>query len=402
VETDELAETPEHGLRRPRRWGRPAAIALVALLVVGGGALHVVPVATAPYEKAATEAFGVPVRIGGAHFSLVTGPQIKFERVSVGEGMQIALVRAHTGIGGLLSGGKAFARVELEGLTLAQENLGGLLFGALKGDELKIARISATQAKLAGSLPMPALDIDAVIGGNGALQSVALRGPDQLRIRMVPSGSALNIEGGADSFAVPFVPGLALSEFGVKGSATRDGLNISEFDGRLYEGVMQGSARLRWGATWSVEGELRVRNMNAAVFAPALVSEGRVEGRGLYSMSSATPARLGESVRLDGTFKIDKGVLGSFDLGRAIQTGGAQSAGRTLFSELNAQGQFQGGSAQFRNVTIAAGAMNAGASLDIVGGALSGRIIADLKTPSQTLRATLAIGGRLQDPILRK
>jgi len=219
----------------------------------------------------------------------------------------------------------------------------------------------------------------------------------------VPSGGTLNIEGSAGSFAVPFVPGIVLSDFGVKGSATRQALSIAEFDGRIFEGVVSGSARVRWGESWSVEGEVRAKNLNAGVFAPALVSEGRAEGRGLYSMSGAAPAKLGESARLEGTFRIDKGVLGSFDLGRAIQTGGAQSTGRTLFNELSAQGLYQGGTAQLRNITIAAGALNAGASLDILGGGtLSGRVIADLRTPAQTLRATLAIGGKIQDPILRK
>jgi hypothetical protein len=120
-------------------------------------------------------------------------------------------------------------------------------------------------------------------------------------------------------------------------------------------------------------------------------------------MSGTAPAKLGESARLEGNFKIDKGVLGSFDLGRAIQTGGAQSTGRTIFNELSAQGLYQGGSVQLRNITIAAGALNAGASLDILGGGtLAGRVVADLKTPAQTLRATLAIGCKIQDPILRK
>jgi hypothetical protein len=273
----------------------------------------------------------------------------------------------------------------------------------LQGENFRIARITANRVKLAGPLPLPEVDADIAVGGNGALQSVTLSGADRLQIKMVPSGGTLNIEGGAGSFQVPFVPGFTLSDFGFKGSATRQGLDISAFDGRIYEGVVSGSARLRWGATWSVDGELRAKNLNAAVFAPALVSEGRAEGRGRYSMSGAAPERLGESARLEGSFKIDKGVLGSFDLGRAVQTAGGQSTGRTVFNELTAQGQYQAGSVQLRNITIAAGAMNAGASLDIVGGStLSGRIIADLKTPAQTLRATLAIGGKLQDPILRK
>ena len=52
-----------------------------------------------------------------------------------------------------------------------------------------------------------------------------------------------------------------------------------------------------------------------------------------------------------------------------------------------------------RNVSFGAGAMNAGASADISAeGTLSGRIVADVRTPSQTLRATLNLGGTVKDP----
>jgi hypothetical protein len=47
--------------------------------------------------------------------------------------------------------------------------------------------------------------------------------------------------------------------------------------------------------------------------------------------------------------------------------------------------------------------MNAGASLDIdPNGALAGRIVAEVKTPTQTLRATLNISGKVRDPVIRK
>ena len=53
-------------------------------------------------------------------------------------------------------------------------------------------------------------------------------------------------------------------------------------------------------------------------------------------------------------------------------------------------------------VSVAAGALNAGASVDIApNGALSGRIVADVKTASQTMRATLGLGGTLKEPQVR-
>jgi hypothetical protein len=140
-----------------------------------------------------------------------------------------------------------------------------------------------------------------------------------------------------------------------------------------------------------------------AVFAPALVSEGKVDGRANYSMAGSTPATLYEGAKMQGDFKIEKGVLGSFDITRALQTGGSQTGGRTVFTELTGQGAYDRGTVQITNVAIAAGAMNAGASLTVdPNGNLSGRIVADVKAATQTLRATLNLSGKVQDPVIRK
>ena len=147
---------------------------------------------------------------------------------------------------------------------------------------------------------------------------------------------------------------------------------------------------------------MTVRGINAAVFAPALLSEGKAEGTGRFQMSGVDPARLAGGARLDGSFTVIKGVLGSFDLSRAISTGGRQFAGRTQFTEMTGQGVYDRGAVTLRNVNITAGALNAAASADIApGGALAGRIVADIRTSIQPLRATLIIGGTVKDPQVR-
>ena len=48
---------------------------------------------------------------------------------------------------------------------------------------------------------------------------------------------------------------------------------------------------------------------------------------------------------------MNNGVLGSFDLSRAIQTGGRQATGRTQFTEMTGQGVYDRGAVALRNVT---------------------------------------------------
>jgi len=119
-------------------------------------------------------------------------------------------------------------------------------------------------------------------------------------------------------------------------------------------------------------------------------------------MSGTNPEKLMDAAHVEGNFTINKGTLGNIDLSRAIQTGGRQWSGRTQFNEMNGQGVYDKGSVALRNLTIAAGALNAGASVDVAQtGALSGRIIADVKTASQNVRATLNLGGTAKEPQVR-
>ena len=69
---------------------------------------------------------------------------------------------------------------------------------------------------------------------------------------------------------------------------------------------------------------------------------------------------------------------------------------------MSGQGVYDRGAVSLRNVNLGAGALNAGASADIAeGGELSGRIVADVKTSTQNVRATLILGGTVQEPQVR-
>jgi hypothetical protein len=78
------------------------------------------------------------------------------------------------------------------------------------------------------------------------------------------------------------------------------------------------------------------------------------------------------------------------------------ATGRTQFNEMNGQVTYDRGAVSLRNITIGAGQLNAGASADIAqNGALSGRIVADVRVAQQRLSATLNLGGTLTEPQVR-
>jgi hypothetical protein len=198
---------------------------------------------------------------------------------------------------------------------------------------------------------------------------------------------------------VPFLPGFSIAEFAMKGTAGREGMSIEAFDGRAFDGTLLGSARIEWGADWRVQGEIEARVMNAAVFAPLVVSEGRFSGKGRYTLAGPDPAKLLDSARLDGEFAVAKGALGSFDLSRALQSTSAQASGRTPFNDLEGRLSYGNGAFAFRDLRLSAGLLKAGGALDVdAKGGLAGRVNAELRD----LRATLYFGGRLGDPQLRR
>src|SRR3989441_10899446 len=385
--------------RQERNWGKPVTIALVVILGVALVALHVIPISTADYEKAAREALGQPVRLGSGRVSVWRGVDYEFREVRIGERVRIAAVRAFPALDALFEEKKIFKRVELEGAALPQDVLGEALFARANGENFTLGRVVARQLKLEGPLPLPPLDVDVALDASGLPRVASLAGPENLVVNLSSKGAGLEFEMSASSFTLPIAPALSLDQFGMKGTLTRRGMNISSWDGAALNGSVSGTAQVRWGGTWNVEGAVTARGINAAVFAPALLSEGRGEGTGRFWMTGAEPAKLASGGRLEGNFTVNKGVLGSFDLSRAIQTGGRQVTGRTQFTQMNGQAIYNAGAVALRNVNIGAGALNAGASADIAqSGALSGRIVIDVRTSTQALRAILILGGTVKEP----
>src|SRR4051794_21857037 len=321
-------------IRKPIKWGSLIVTTLIVFSVASLITLHVVPAPVSDYERSAAEALGRPVKIGSGHYWLLTGPAIHFSDVRIGDA-RIAAVAASISFGSIFGERKEFTRVELDGLKLPQESLGEALFAKVKADNLVVDRIVVKSLELPGPAVMPkSLQADVLLDGNGALRTATLRGPDGLVAKIVPKEGAVEFDVIAGGFTLPIAPEITLSKFAMKGSATSRGMKVDEWGGAIFNGGISGTASVRWGGTWLVEGVVTVRGINAAVFAPALVSTGTGEGTGRFSMTGADPAKLASTGRIDGNFTVTQGTLGSFDLAKGIQTSGKQAMGTTSFTEM--------------------------------------------------------------------
>jgi hypothetical protein len=396
------AEAESVRIRRPIKWRSLITTTLVVVVVLGLIAIHVMPAPVADYERSAAEALGRPVKIGSGHYWLLTGPEIRFSDVRIGD-VRIAEVAAGLSPGSIFGDRKEFTKVELDGLRLPQESLAEALFATVKADNLAIDRIVVKSLELPGPAVMPkSLQAEVQLDARGALRTATLRGPDGLVAKISPKDGAAEFDVIAGGFTLPIAPEITLSKFAMKGSATPRGMKVDEWGGAIFNGGISGTASVRWGATWTVDGVVTVRGINAAVFAPALISNGTGEGTGRFSMSGAEPAKLASTGRIDGNFTVTQGTLGSFDLAKGIQTSGKQALGTTSFTEMSGQASYDRGAIALRNVNIGAGALNAAASVDIAqGGAISGRIVADVKNAGRSQSAVINLGGTVKEPQVR-
>ncbi len=99
--------------------------------------------------------------------------------------------------------------------------------------------------------------------------------------------------------------------------------------------------------------------MNAAVFAPQLVSRGPLRGQGpLRARRTRARPSWARARGWTAPSRVTKGALGSFDLSRALQSTSAQASGRTPFSELEGSVALANGALALRDLRLASGILH--------------------------------------------
>ena len=398
-------EMPVGKLRRERNWARIVSLGLFVVLFVAIAAIHLIPLDVSPYEKAAGERLGEPVRIGSIHFSLVPQPHLSFENVSIGAEprLQIASLDAVPELGSMFAPRKVFRSIEIGGLVLPQAIAARALWGKGSEDALRVERVllKGLKLELKGML-LPPLDVEASFGPGGLEKALLANAEKSLSVSLQGDGGKTQIEIAAKRLVLPFAQNIALDEFSAKGTLVAQDLLLREFEARAFDGILSGNARLSWGDAWSFGGEFAAKGMDAAKVAAPILSGGRFEGKGTYAMKADAPEKLMASARLDGSFSMQKGTLAIVDLTRTLQgTGG--TGGNTLFSEMTGSVVADASRIQLRQIRLSAGLLSANGSAELDAQKnLSGRLQIELRAQVTQLRATLAITGTLAEPQFRR
>src|SRR6266545_7079454 len=392
--------------RKPGSLAKQFAVMLLVILIVAVAALPFVPLERGPYEKAAQAWLGEPVTLGSVNLALLPVPLLKFEKIVIGKQpqMRAAVIKAIPVITSLLEDPISLKSLELENVTFPREFLPALLQDKGRRGSLGVRRISAKGLKLdIPELNLPALDVDASLSPDGALQSVAFSNAERkLSVKLRPQGGKAGIEISADKFPLPLGMELPFGEFLAKGTVTRNELALSEVEARAFGGRLLGNARLRWSDGWSLEGDLAVRQMDAAKIAAPLLAGGTLQGKGAYSMKALLPERLLPNLRLEGNFTIQKGSITNVDMTRLLQ-GSGPGGGTTPFSEVSGGVSADANRLLVRQIRMAAGLLNGTGQGEMDPQKnLSGRMQIELRAQSVQARATLAVAGTLPNPQFRR
>jgi class 3 adenylate cyclase len=389
--------------RTPANWGKRVALGSALILVIGLVLVHFVSFDRfiPQIEQLASAHLRQPVKVKALHLWLIPPVHWRLEGVSVGNAGQLSVprVKAIPELGSLFRDNKTLKSLVLESPALSEEGLFALLFGKPDAREFKVASVIVKNGKFnSKTMILPALDAKIALGGDGAVQTVALETADhKTNLSVEPKGGEAQVEITTDAFSMPFGPAFILEDFSAKGVLSRNELRLNEFKGGSYGGFLSGNANLKWGAGWSLGGEISFRAMDPGSIVPALLAEGKLEGKSAYAMRANSYDRLFAAPRMEGTFTVLKGSLLGVDLGRMVQ--GDSLGGKTVFAELTGNFAYEGGRTQLRQVHLRAGPLSAGGSAEVDASKnLSGRFAVEFKSPVAQARTDLAVSGTLREP----
>ena len=178
-------------------------------------------------------------------------------------------------------------------------------------------------------------------------------------------------------------------------------MRISEVDGRISGGILQGDANIDWHSGWLAQGTLVAKSITMEKLSKGL--SGDLDGSGRFRMRGTSLSSLADMATLDGTIIVRKGVVTGIDIVETARSRSKESVpgGRTHFDELS--GVLTAGKDKYsiRQLKLNAGELIVTGTLDIEKQQLSGEISADLTKWSDMGKVTMQVTGTTDNPALR-
>lgn len=404
--------------RKPFAWGKLVGFAFklgLFLLFLLLAALLVAPYAvpTRDYmprvERLLAAKLGQPVHIGRLSGRILPAPRLELGEIYIGEVKQFQAKQAlvNFSIRGLFIDAKPIDSIELQGVNVrgaGLQNVSAWMNQLADDNQYPVARMVISQ----GTLDADAIQFTGVEGALnfspiGEFTNANLRSnAGKYVLDISPTlGNKLKIAVTVRESALPLLPNWQFDELTAKAELGSNDLSISEFEGRISGGTLQGKARIGWRSGWLVEGDIAAKKIALQRLNSLL--EGNVEGSAHFRMAAADLAGLADSVVLEGRFTAKKGMIGGMDIVETARTHSREHlpGGRTHFDELSGDVVYADNAIHFRQTRITTNVLDAVATLDIDKQQMSGSITAKLALEEGMKPVNLQIGGVTDRPTLR-
>jgi hypothetical protein len=420
VEPDDVApEAPVRRRARARRRGnfaKTAFISLVAIVILGIGALHVIPLRpyAAKIERSMSAWLHDDVSISAVTFRLFPTPHLTLENLSVGKVLdaKAATGNIYLDIGTLFGDHPSINVLELDNVTLTAEAVRRIpQWGAPegKGKAGDISNIVLHGVKLDVKPAPDMFNADLRFGRDGALKQASLRavtGAWNLALRPAEKGYTFTLN--ASNWTPPMGVPVAISDATLAGTLDATQVVVPEFQAHVLEGNVNGTLKVDWQSGVRLESDLSIAHMNAGAlvhaFTPDIAITGKLDGNFNVLAQAAAPEKLLEAPRVQGRFKLSEGSMSNVDLVAVMQSDAAgQRAGVTKFAELS--GEYSAGErrAAYRQISLQGGVLRGNGAVDLApNGSLSGRLALEIRSQVAQDRGAFTVSGTVARPIIKR
>jgi uncharacterized protein involved in outer membrane biogenesis len=366
-------------------------------------------------EKELSGRLKQPVSIERVHASFFPLPHATLDGIVIGDAEDVTVrkVTLKPDFWSLFGSSKVIRSIEFEDLVLSQKAL-GLLVALTQGDRgssglrLETVRLRNAVVKLEQGRFGP-FEADVRVSRSGQPGELTLATEDgAFKARVGPHEESFALEFKATNWTPPLGPRIRFEALEVKGLATTAGAELNEIKGKLYGGMLNGTAAIGWDKGVTVKGEVDLKQVELkdamALVSPKTRVSGRLDAKPVFAASAPKASGLDEALRLETRFNVHEGVLHGFDLASAaaaVLLKQGRTGGQTRFDELSGRLVMERESYRFSQLRVAADGLTARGELTVTPSrALSGQLTTSIKGARAGSGIPLLLAGTVDAPVL--
>jgi len=390
-------------------------IVLIVLVVIP----FLIPMSSyiAQAEQAASDALGVPVKIGGLRVAVLPTPRLNVSDVVVGsdEDFTVESVAVMPDIFSLFSDVKTISSLQVKRPVVKKSALDIIAALGKDGEEktgpatVTIREIGIQKAKLVWpDMELPEFNVDVLMTPDNKPESAQIATVDgKVKIDLVPEEGRQLITMSARSWTLPVGTPLLIDKLDSEMVLVDNRLDIQKLDIELYEGKVSTNAVLNWQKNWALNGKLNVAGVEVAkpvsMVSKSTQLSGKLSGDGSYKASAKEPGKLMDQLYADFKFKVLDGVLDGVDLAKAATLLGTKGGmeGQTRFDTLTGVLNVAGKQYHVRNLDIVSGLLKASGDVKIKPNKeLGGEVKVEIKKGATLAAIPLQISGTTDKPMV--